>query len=105
MIESKRALALDIIIPILAQRVVGADDDLNPPPPTSSSEQTISQPRAARIRSRRTVFPLSGSLTVVNCSSLYCLNAGRADWSREGSSVVRALRSSRLMSIFGNAKM
>lgn len=64
MIESKRALALEVVVSSLSKRVVGADQDLAPHCQTLPILPTY-------VECSLTFFPLPGSLTVVNCSSLY----------------------------------
>lgn len=73
MVECERALALDVEVASVAEGIVGADYDL-----VLRSAQTLMQ-RACSGRSR-TGWLLPGSVTVVNCSSLYLSSAGPSDW-------------------------
>lgn len=88
MIECERALALDVEVSSVFESVVGTYQDL---------QVAFRQPRSiyqfGSKSGMHTSLEPPGSLTVVNCSSLYFLNAGSADSSRLRSSGVRALMS------------
>ena len=85
-VESKGALALNVIISGILKGVVCADQNLCLRIRASLSFSF----QKSKVLHLLTLMLLPGSLTVVNCSSLYFLNAGFADSRRLRSSGVKA---------------
>ena len=83
-IECERALALGVEVSSVFQGIVWTYQDLYLPSDTEFVRLVVEKGRHAFLE-------LPGSLTVVNCSSLYFLKAGLADSSRLRSSEVKAL--------------
>ena len=94
MIESERSGAFDIKVSSVFEGVIRAYQDLFPT--VRFLLPYTEDPMGVYL----TVFDPPGSLTEVNCSSLYFLNAGRADSSKVLSSGVKAFISGNYKSLF-----
>lgn len=71
-VEVEARQALDVVVPPVAEGVVGTDDDLC----AVGVRNIISSASVPGVVLVLTFWLLPGSFTVVNCSSLYLWNAG-----------------------------
>ena len=88
MVKGERARAFNVIVSPAAERIVCADQSL-----FQRVLNSFSHFHLFRGSCPLTSLPLPGSLTTVNCSSLYFSNAGLADSRALGSSTVSFLMS------------